>query len=60
MRFYWVKDRIKQGEFLIYWRRGIDNLADYFTKHHPAAHHRRMRALYLHTNGEPLPAARVC
>ena len=31
MRFYWIKFRIKQGQFYIYWRRGRDNLADYFT-----------------------------
>jgi hypothetical protein len=34
MRFYWVKDHISQGQFLVHWRRGTDNLADYFTKHH--------------------------
>jgi hypothetical protein len=51
MRFYWVKDRVKQGEFLVYWRRGLDNLADYFTKHHAPAHHRRMRHHYLHVDG---------
>jgi hypothetical protein len=48
MRFYWVRDRVRQGEFLIYWRRGADNDADYFTKHHPPAEHRRKRSRYLH------------
>ena len=48
MRFYWVRDRVKQGQFIIYWRKGSDNIADYFTKHHPPAHHRRLRARYLH------------
>jgi hypothetical protein len=47
MRFYWVKDRVRQGQFLIYWARGKDNLADYFTKHHSPAHHRLMRSRYL-------------
>jgi hypothetical protein len=47
MRFYWVKDRVEKGEFLIYWARGKDNLADYFTKHHSPAHHRLMRSRYL-------------
>jgi hypothetical protein len=47
MRFYWVKDRVQKGEFLIYWARGKDNLADYFTKHHSPAHHRLMRSRYL-------------
>jgi hypothetical protein len=47
MRFYWVKDRVRQGQFTIHWRRGADNLADYFTKHHSPAHHRLMRSRYL-------------
>jgi hypothetical protein len=47
MRFYWVRDRVAQGEFLVYWRRGTDNLADYFTKHHSPSHHRLMRSRYL-------------
>lgn len=44
MRFYWIRDRVAQGDFLIHWRRGTDNLADYFTKHHSPAHHRLMRS----------------
>lgn len=28
MRFYWIKDRVKQGHFVIFWHRGIDNDAD--------------------------------
>jgi hypothetical protein len=47
MRFYWLRDRVSQGQFLIHWRRGADNLADYFTKHHSPAHHRVMRPQYL-------------
>ena len=34
MRFYWVIDRIKQGQFKLYWRPGSTNLSDYPTKHH--------------------------
>jgi hypothetical protein len=49
MRFYWVQDRIKQGHYLVYWRPGSTNLADYFTKHHSTAHHRTMRPVYLLT-----------
>jgi hypothetical protein len=47
MRFYWIKDRVAQGQFAIYWKRGADNLADYFTKHHPPAHHQRMCSQYI-------------
>jgi len=47
MRFYWVRDRVKDGQFVIYLRKGDQNDADYFTKHHPPSHHRRMRSRYL-------------
>ena len=48
MRFYWVRDRVKQGQFVIFWAPGSLNLADYHTKHHSPAHHRLMRSKYLH------------
>jgi hypothetical protein len=44
MHFYWVWDRVCQGHFLIYWAKGKDNLADYFTKHHSPAHHHLMHS----------------
>jgi hypothetical protein len=44
MRFFWIRDRIKQGQFIIHWRAGKDNLADYFTKHHSPSHHKLMRS----------------
>jgi hypothetical protein len=50
MRFYWVKDRVKQGKFNVYWGPGFQNLADYFTKHHSLAHHKRMRDIYILAN----------
>ena len=48
MRFYWLQDRINQGQFSVYWRPGATNLGDYLSKHHAPAHHRRMRPIYLH------------
>ena len=33
MQFYWVRDIVRQGQFLVYWMAGEHNLADYFTKH---------------------------
>ncbi len=39
MRFHRLRDRKAQGQFCIYWRPGTTSLADYFTKHHPPAHH---------------------
>jgi hypothetical protein len=49
MRFYWVRDRVQQGQFNIYWQPGKVNLAGYYTKHHAAPHHQLVRPLYLHT-----------
>ena len=49
MRFYWVCDRVQQGQFDVYWAPGCDNLADYFTKKHSPIHHKQMRPIYLHT-----------
>jgi hypothetical protein len=47
MRFYWLKDRIEQKQFDVYWKPGNQNLADYVTKHHPPSHHMIMRNKYL-------------
>jgi hypothetical protein len=52
MRFYWVKDRVKEGQFLIYWKKGSENDADYFTKHFPPSHHRVKRSRFLHEDDE--------
>ena len=49
MRFYWVRDHVKNGEFLVYWKPGRNNLADYHTKHHPPTHHKEVRGTYLYT-----------
>ena len=48
MRFYWIQDRTRQEKFLIYWRPGVDDLADSLMKHHSTAHHRIMRPNFLH------------
>jgi hypothetical protein len=47
MRYWWMKDRIHQRQFNLTWAPGKFNLADYFTKHHPPWHHRKMRSKYL-------------
>jgi hypothetical protein len=48
MRYYWIRDRVRQNQFYIYWAPGQYNQADYFTKHHAPAHHRTMRNKYLY------------
>ncbi|GFH47516.1 hypothetical protein CTEN210_03991 [Chaetoceros tenuissimus] len=47
MRYHWLEDRIQQKQFKLIWRKGIENLADYFTKHHHPAVHQKMRYKYL-------------
>ena len=53
MRFYWLRDRVKQGQFHIYWAPSSVNLTDYFTKHHSPIHHLRLYTLYLHEPTSP-------
>jgi hypothetical protein len=47
MRFYWLKDRESVEQFKYLWAPGKENLADYWTKHHPPLHHQRMRPIIL-------------
>ena len=47
MRFYWVRDRINQRQFIVYWQPGVENKGDYNTKHHPATYHKSERYKYL-------------
>ena len=46
MRFHWLRDRTRQGQFYIFWDSGKNNLADYYTKHHPASLHRLLRPIH--------------
>ena len=39
IRVYCLRDRFRQGQFLVYLMAGDYNMADYFTKHHPTIHH---------------------
>ena len=47
MRFHWLRDRETLRQLRFYWRAGTLNLADYFTKHHSAAHHKSVRGEFL-------------
>jgi hypothetical protein len=40
MRFHWLRCREAQDQYFFYWRLGTKKLADYWTKHHPASHHK--------------------
>jgi hypothetical protein len=43
MRYHWLKDRIAQKQFNLYWAPGKLNKADYYTKHFPPSHHQAER-----------------
>ena len=43
MRFYWIRDRIADNQFFVYWGKGDGNSADYVSKHHSPTHHQVMR-----------------
>ena len=47
MRYHWLRDRLTQLQFNIYWQPGVDNRGDYFTKHHTTVHHREQRPRYV-------------
>ena len=47
MRYYWLRDKLIQKLVNIYWEKGTKNHADYWTKHHPAIHHRTIRGRYI-------------
>ena len=47
MRYNWIVDRQTRKHFLVSWRPGKENLADYYTKHHSTVHHKRLRSTYL-------------
>ena len=32
MQYHWLRDRVQLKEFIVLWRKGMYNLADFFTK----------------------------
>jgi hypothetical protein len=53
MRFHWLRCRDAQDQYRFYWRPGTQNLADYWTKHHPASHHKSFRPQILTSASDP-------
>jgi hypothetical protein len=47
MGFHWLRCCNAQGQFCYYCRPGTQNLADYFTKHHPTSHHKSVHPTIL-------------
>jgi hypothetical protein len=57
MRYHWLRDRVAQKHFNVFWKPGSQNLGDYFTKHFSPAHqHKAMRPTYL-AKGTPIRKA---
>jgi hypothetical protein len=54
MRFYWLRDRVRQNQFHIFWRPGKSNHGDYWTKHHPDCVHVESRPVYFYEDGSPI------
>lgn len=53
MNFHWIRDRVRQSFFTVHWRKGSDNLADFFTKPLSISTHRTHMPFLVHT---PLPS----
>ena len=51
VRFYWIRDRVKQGQFIVFWDAGKYNKADFYTKHHPPTYHQQMRPIHTYIEG---------
>ena len=47
MNLHWLRDRENRKQFKVSWKKGSENGADYFTKHHPTVHHRKTRPKYV-------------
>ena len=53
MRYFWVVDQVQNKTVRIIWHPGAENLGDYVTKHHSAAHHQDKRKYYTHQPDSP-------
>ena len=53
IKYFWTCEKDAQKVFLFKWHPGIENLADYQSKHHPSGHHTAVRPYYLHEKNSP-------
>ena len=49
LRFHWIRDRVRQGQFIVMWKKGLDNVADFFTKAQPVHKHKEFENMFLRT-----------
>jgi hypothetical protein len=59
MQFHWIRDRVRQLFFTVTWRKGADNLADFFTKPLPTHVHRTHMHSLVHTPLSPPMSAHL-
>ena len=52
-QYFWLIDQVNLNTYRIKWAPGLKNMADYFTKHFAAAHHRNVRPFYVHMQNSP-------
>ena len=50
---FWLIDQVNFNTYQIKWAPGLKNMADYFTKHFAAAHHRDVRPFYVQMQNSP-------
>ena len=43
MQLHWLRDKQNTDYFNVFWDKGSNQSADYWTKHHPTVHHRHVR-----------------
>ena len=60
MNFHWIRCRVKQKQFKVMRGPGKENLGDSPTKHHPAAHHKKMRPINLYVEGKSPSSLKGC
>jgi hypothetical protein len=59
MRYFWTCEKDAQNVYSFKWHPGMENLADYQSKHHLGAHHTAVRPYYLHETNSPLELPRA-
>jgi hypothetical protein len=59
MKYFWTCEKDAQKVFLFKWHPGMENLADYQSKHRPSGHHTAVRPYYLHEKKSPLELPRA-
>ena len=59
MQYFWLLDQMAQQYFKIYYQPGLENLADYPTKHHIWQIHQHIRLYYIQMPNSPAEFSRA-